>query len=83
MPPSQFSDCWMLLDRDRCLDAGMSLVIFQREIGILKREDVSHRRIEPHGRQRIRLARELLFRLFDMVEVEMSVAETVHEFAGL
>src|ERR1700678_435840 len=71
------------LNRDRGLDAGMGLVILQGEILVLESEDVLHRRIQFHGGERIGLARQLLFRLGDVIEIEMRIAQTVHEFAGL
>ena len=49
----------------------------------MEREEVLHRRIEPHVRQRARRARELQARLLEMVEVEVRVAEGVDELAGL
>src|SRR5205814_4490421 len=45
--------------------------------------DVPHSRAEVHLRQGTRLARELQLRLFQVVRVEMQVAEGVHECTRL
>ena len=64
------------------LDVRMRLVADEREVLERKREDVGHRRIEPHVRQRARRARQLQPRLLEMIEIEVRVAERVDEFAG-
>src|SRR5262249_25876636 len=61
----------------------MRLVILQREVFVLEREDVLHVGIELHLRQRIGAARKLLARLIEVVQIEMRVAERVNELAGL
>ena len=47
------------------LDVRVRLVAFEREILVAEGEDVLHRRIEPHRRQRARRARQLQPRLLD------------------
>jgi len=59
----------------------MRVVAFQREILELKIVDVLHRRIQLHLRQRTRFARELELRLFQMIRVEMQIAEGVDKIA--
>ena len=59
----------------------MWVVAFEREILELEVVDVFHRRIEFHLRQRTRFARELQFRLFEMIRVKVQVAERVNEIA--
>src|SRR5690349_24360659 len=59
----------------------MRLVILEAEILIMKPEDVAHRGIDMHPGQWISLARDLLARLFAMIEIEMRITEGVHEFA--
>ncbi len=65
------------------LDVRVRLVAFEREILVAEREQVGHRRIEQHARQRARRARELQPRLLEMIEIEVRVAERVDELAGL
>src|ERR1019366_7034227 len=71
------------LNRYGRLDRGMRIVILEREILVLEIEQVLHGRIEPHGGELARLARQLLARLLEMVHVEVRVAERVHEIAEL
>ena len=61
----------------------MRIVAFEREVLVAQREQVGRRRIDQHARQSPRRARELQPRLFEMIEIEMRVAERVDEFAGL
>ncbi len=61
----------------------MRVVVHQFKILELEVADVFHRRVQFHLRQRTRLARELQFRLLDVVRVKMQVAERVDEFARL
>src|SRR6201996_3279935 len=60
----------------------MRLVVLEREIPMAEGEDVLHFGIYAHRGQRKGLARKLLARLVEMVEIEMRVAEGVHELAG-
>ena len=46
-------------------------------------EDVGHRGVDTQCGQRPRRTRELKARLFDVVVVQVYVAEGVYEFAGL
>src|SRR5215468_7431550 len=55
------------------------LVAFEDEILVSQREQVLRRRIDPHGRQRPRLARELQPRLLEMIQIKMRVAERMDE----
>jgi hypothetical protein len=61
----------------------MRVVAHKFEISEFKIVDVLHRRIQFHVRQRSGLARELQFRLFEMVRVKVQVAKGVNEFSGL
>ena len=61
----------------------MRVVIFEFEILEMKRKNILHLRIDGHGRQRTRRARQLQPRLIEMVGIQMRVAERVHEVAGL
>ena len=63
------------------LMAGMRVVAHQLKILELEVVDVLHRRIEFHLRQRARLARELQFRLLEVIGVKMQIAEGVDEIA--
>ena len=58
-------------------------VVLEREILEPEREDILHRRIEPHGRQRARGAGKLEPRLIEMIEIKMRVAERMDEVARL
>ena len=71
----------MTLDGDGCLDGGMRLVVVETEMLEAEIVDVRHRGINPHLRQRARLAAQLQFGLFKMVLIEMKVAEGVDEIA--
>ena len=57
----------------------MRIVIFQRKILELEFKDRFHRRIDPHDREGLRFPRKLKFRLIDVIEGEMDVAEGVNE----
>ena len=61
----------------------MRVVADQFEILELEIVDVLHRRIQLHLRQRARLAGELQLRLFEVIGVEVQVAEGVDECAWL
>ena len=59
----------------------MRIVVFQLEVLELEIEDRPDRRVDPHRRQRPRLARKLQPGLFEVVVVEVGVAERVDEVA--
>src|SRR5579871_3269296 len=61
----------------------MRLVILQGEIFKLERKDILHCGIELHHRQRMGCPGELELCLFEVVAVEMHVAETMNELPGL
>src|SRR6478735_11904364 len=65
------------------LDVRVRVVAFERKILVAERENILHIRIDLHHRQRPCRPRQLQPRLFEMVGVEMRVAERVHEIAGL
>src|SRR5690606_27075643 len=67
-------------DRDRRLDRGVRVVAGQLEILVAEGEQIPDLGVELHPRQRARLARELLARLLEVIEVQMRVAEGVNEF---
>ena len=69
--------------RHRRPDRRVRLVALDRDVLVAEIEDRAHRRVQPQARQRPRLARELEARLLQVVQVEMRVAEGVHEVAGL
>jgi hypothetical protein len=64
-------------------DVRMRVIRFQREIFETEGENILHRRVEPHARQRARLARQLQPGLFEVVAVQMAVAAGPHELARL
>src|SRR6478752_1967311 len=70
-------------DRDFSLYVRVRVVFLYREVFIAKSEYVFHGRIDPHCRQAPRRARQLQARLFQMIEIEMSIAECVNEVAWL
>src|SRR5688572_9083186 len=61
----------------------MRIVALEREILVLELEDVCDGGVELQQRQRAGNARELFTRLIKMVEIEMGVAESVDQIAGL
>src|SRR5262249_48881964 len=69
--------------RDFGLDMRVRVVALEFEVFVLEREDVLHIGIDLHHGQGPRRPRELQPRLFEMVGIEMGVAERVHEVAGL
>src|SRR6266481_5059060 len=79
-----FCDRWARgSHRDRSPDRRVRIVALEREILVAEAEEILHFGIEPHARQRPRRAQQLLLRLFEMIEVEVRVAQRVHEFPGL
>src|SRR5689334_19170892 len=70
-------------NRDRRLDRRVRVVSLEAEVVEGEREEVLHRRVEVHHGKRARRARELLARLLEVVEVEVRVAQRVHEIARL
>src|SRR6185312_4064999 len=64
-------------NRDRRFNRGMREVVFEREVAVLEREDVFARRVDQHLWGRVRRARELDARLFEVVHVEVRVAKGV------
>src|ERR1700688_876684 len=67
--------------RHRRFDVRMRVVAFNREILVAEAENILHRRVELHHRQRARRARQLQARLLQVIEIKMRVAEGVHEVA--
>src|SRR5271155_4058670 len=63
---------------DRRLDRGMGPIALQTEILVIEAEQVGLGR-QHEIRERVRRACELQLRLIDMVQVEVGVAEGVHE----
>ena len=61
----------------------MGMVIEQAEIRILEIENRFDIGIDLERWQRLRFARELQFRLIQVVTVQMSIAERMHELARL
>src|SRR6267143_2531232 len=61
------------------LDVRVRIVALERKILEAKREDILHVWIDLHDRQGARRPRQLQPRLFEMVGIEMRVAERVHE----
>jgi hypothetical protein len=70
------------LHRNRRFDAGERVVAFQGEVLEFEVVDVFDGGIQVHLRQWARVADELEFRLFEMIGVEMQIAEGVDEFTG-
>ncbi len=61
----------------------MRVVIQELKILVFESEDVLHRRIELHCRQRLRLARKLELHLLFVIGIDVDIAERVDEVAGL
>ena len=59
------------------------VVIFELEVFKLEREEVFHFWIDAHLWKFTRGAGELQLRLFQMIEIKVSVASGVNEFSGL
>ena len=58
-------------------------IIDQLEIAVLKLEDPFLRRIELHLRRREGFAGQLQLCLFEVIEVQVRIAERMNKFAGL
>src|SRR5258705_8263329 len=71
------------LDRHRGFDRRVRVVVLESEVLVLELEEVVDGRVELHFGLTARAARELLASLVEVIEVEMGVAESVHQFAGL
>src|SRR4051794_6075642 len=67
----------------RGFDVRVGLIILEREILIMKTENIGHRRIQFHDRQSKWTAGELLTRLIQMIGIEVSIAERMDELTGL
>src|SRR5690242_12147098 len=59
----------------------MRLVAFEREVLILKVEQLAARGVEAHARKGTRRAAELLARLLEVIQIQMRVAQREDEFA--
>src|SRR4030065_890700 len=68
--------------RDRRLDGGVRVVVQQFKIFEVKIKGRAPLGIEAHARQWPRRARQLRARLFEVVAVEMRIAEGMNEIAG-
>lgn len=62
---------------------GMGVVVFDCDVSVFEIEDIVYGRVEFEGWHGQGLAGELEFCLFDMVEIEVGIAECVYEFADL
>ena len=71
------------LYRYHSLDVWMRVIIHQLKVFVLEVEDVLHVGINLHLGQWTRLAGELQIHLFQMIEVQVRVADGVNEVAGL
>src|SRR5258705_3491161 len=60
----------------------MRVVVDERDVGETKIKKRPHRRIELDRGQTARLPRKLDFRLPDVIEIQVGVAETVDEMPG-
>ena len=69
------------LHRHFRLDVRMRVVVLQREILVHEVEDGPDLWVEPHRRQWSRLAGQLEPRLFDMVQIEVRIAQSEDEVA--
>src|SRR4051794_21620424 len=67
---------------DGCPDAGVGVVADDRDVVEVEAVDVGDRGVELETRQRTRLAVELDAGLLEVVDVEVGIAERVHELAG-
>src|SRR5690349_21408999 len=61
----------------------MELIIFKRKVFKLKIENVFHIRVDTHYGKRIRLVCKLQCSLFEMIIVQMYIAESMNEITGL
>src|SRR5262245_839028 len=71
------------LHRDRCRDMRMRLIAGYFEILIAERIDLLDVALDDEARQRQGRARQLLVHLIEMIEIEMRIAQRMHEIAGL
>lgn len=62
---------------------GMGVVVFDCDVSVFEIEDIVYERVEFEGGKGQWLAGELEFCLFDVVEIEVGIAECVYEFADL
>ena len=69
--------------RDGGADRRVVLIVLDDEVVVLVVEDRVGRAREPQGRRRVRITRELLANLFDVVVVDVAVAARPHEVADL
>lgn len=76
-----FRTYYNISHRNRPCDVRMRIVILQREILVFEREDILLFGIDTHGRQRTGISGELQFHLFQVVVVDMRVAQSVDEIA--
>src|SRR5690606_8537808 len=68
---------------NRSSNVGMGVIIDQFEIFVAKGQQIGHCRVNVHPRQRTWLARELERGLFQMIVVQVGVAERVNKFTRL
>ena len=64
-------------------DRGMRVVALEGEILVAEGEEVGRRGIQAHQRQGAGLSRQLLAGLLDVIQVQVGIAQRVHELAGL
>ena len=70
-------------NRNRRFDGGMGVVIFEGEVFKLECEQVRDGRVQMHCGHCARLARQLLFGLIQMVQIQVGVAERMDEITWL
>lgn len=61
----------------------MRIVVLKLEVFVFETEDVLYIGIDTHGGQRTWVAGELQFHLFEVVHVDVCVAQCVDEVSGL
>src|SRR5262245_57230779 len=64
-------------DGHRRPDQGVRLVALQREVLVAEGEQIGDGGVEPHARQRPRLASELLARLIEVVQIQVRITQGV------
>lgn len=71
-----------MLYANDALDGWVALVVFQCEVFVLEGEYVFHVGVDAHCRKRVGGALQLRVYLFQMIEIDVRVAQGVYEYAG-
>jgi hypothetical protein len=79
MPPEWPIESYFLLDRNRSLDCRPRIVVLKGKVIELEAENVLHIRVNLHRRKPLQCTRQLFLGLFEVITVEVQVAERVDE----